>query len=471
MKADLTKNNDLTATLTLTLEYADYGPKLEDNLRNYSRKVNLKGFRAGKTPKRVLTKMYGKGLLEETLVSLLNEKLFGYLDEQQVKIIGSPILNRDETTVDLDMDAQKDYTYVFDLGLRPELNLVYGLEEEVKVDVPFVDTEKVEQSIIRYRRALGDAVPVTDGVVEEFDNVTLNLSKALPDGGLVESTFTVSAENKSEDWAKNILGRSVDHQFTADLEAFFGEDRAYIVNQILKAEEDPMPGEPLEFQIKITAIERPQTTELTGEQLEKATGMAMKDEAEFKNFLLEREEKQLANEIEAVKKLAIRARLTDANPIELPVSFLLKWYNEQREGAHVSEGTKDADRLVENTKWSMLLQTIADEKKIEVGEEDVRKQVINWVMQNGRYFQNSDMRDLIKRLYENEGFMAEMREEALEAAVFAVLLPEYTFAENKVDDETFNKSYHDLHHRLFHHDHDHDHDHDHHDHDHDHHHE
>src|SRR5690606_30806848 len=119
MKADLTKNNDLTATLTLTLEYADYGPKLEDNLRNYSRKVNLKGFRAGKTPKRVLTKMYGKGLLEETLVSLLNEKLFGYLDEQQVKIIGSPILNRDETTVDLDMDAQKDNTYVFDLGLRP----------------------------------------------------------------------------------------------------------------------------------------------------------------------------------------------------------------------------------------------------------------------------------------------------------------------------------------------------------------
>ena len=76
MKIDFNRLDDLNARMTLVVEYADYGPKLDENIKKYSKKLAIKGFRSGKTPKSVLTKMYGKGMLEETVNGIHNEKLF-----------------------------------------------------------------------------------------------------------------------------------------------------------------------------------------------------------------------------------------------------------------------------------------------------------------------------------------------------------------------------------------------------------
>ena len=92
MKIDFKRLDDLNARMTLVIEYADYGPKLDENIKKYSKKVAIKGFRSGKTPKSVLTKMYGKGMLEETVNGLLNEKLFGYLDDEKIGFFGSPMM-------------------------------------------------------------------------------------------------------------------------------------------------------------------------------------------------------------------------------------------------------------------------------------------------------------------------------------------------------------------------------------------
>ena len=95
MKIDFKRLDDLNARMTLVIEYADYGPKLDENIKKYSKKVAIKGFRSGKTPKSVLTKMYGKGMLEETVNGLLNEKLFGYLDDEKIGFFGSPMMADD----------------------------------------------------------------------------------------------------------------------------------------------------------------------------------------------------------------------------------------------------------------------------------------------------------------------------------------------------------------------------------------
>ena len=75
MKIDFNRLDDLNARMTLVVEYADYGPKLDENIKKYSKKVAIKGFRSGKTPKSVLTKMYGKGMLEETVNGIKATKL------------------------------------------------------------------------------------------------------------------------------------------------------------------------------------------------------------------------------------------------------------------------------------------------------------------------------------------------------------------------------------------------------------
>jgi trigger factor len=65
MNIDFTRLDNLNARLTLVINHQDYAPVLEENLKKYSRKLAIKGFRSGKTPKSVMNKMYGKGILRK----------------------------------------------------------------------------------------------------------------------------------------------------------------------------------------------------------------------------------------------------------------------------------------------------------------------------------------------------------------------------------------------------------------------
>ena len=69
--------------------------------------------------------MYGKGMLEESVNAILNEKLFGYLDAEKIGFFGSPLMADDAQPIDFDAKTKADYPFVFDLGLKPVFDLQY----------------------------------------------------------------------------------------------------------------------------------------------------------------------------------------------------------------------------------------------------------------------------------------------------------------------------------------------------------
>ena len=479
MKIDFTRQDGLKANMTIVLEYSDYGPVLEKNTKDYTKKINMKGFRAGKTPKSVLQKMYGKGILEETISKMLNEKLFGYLDEQKIGYFGSPLITEGSAVNDFDPKSKHDYTFNFELGLKPDFNLDYKMDAPLEVMVPSVDAAAVDESIIRYRRIFGEEETITDGSVEANDRVGVNLQQIDADGNVDDNVreSIVDLERISGDAKTTLLGQKVGSTQDVDLEQFLGYNRPVIIKDTLGLEEDPTPGQPLKYRVTITSIKRPQVTPLTGEQISKFVGREMADENEFREMLLRRETDNNVARIDDMKKMVIRKQLQDANAFEVPEEFLLNWLNHQRD-QQVESGSRQAKHFIRDTKWSFLLTRIQEDKQLEVTEKDIQKQVTNWVVQNVNYNQ-VDIRKYLDKLYQNEYFMSSMKENAMEEVVFKALIPEYQFTERPGTSEEFEKAFHDLHHELFdhgdhehdhHHDHDHDHDHDHaHEHSHEHH--
>lgn len=463
MKIDFKRFDDLNARMTLVVEYADYGPKLDESIKKYSKKLAIKGFRSGKTPKSVLTKMYGKGMLEEAVNGILNEKLFGYLDEEKIGFFGSPMMADDAEPIDFDARSQGDYTFVFDLGLKPVFELQYKLDEPLDVAVPKLDTSALDEEIIRYRRVFGEEVPVSDGKVEQHDRIGVKLNKINEDESTEETgeETVIDLDRIQGEAATVLMGLTTDTTIDADLEKFLGYEREVILKNTLHLEEDPNPGSPLSYKVTITSIHRPQITELTGEQLTKFTGKQMQDEAEFRQFLEKRESDNLVTQANDIKKMVVRQALLTANPFDIPEAFLFKWVNQQRE-KQIEEGSREATHLFRDAKWSLLLSRIASEEGLEVAEKDIQRQVTNWIVQNVNYMQ-TDIKKLMDQLYANEYFMSSMKENALEEVVFTHILPKYQFVEKEVSAEEFEKAFHDLHHQLFDHG-----DHDHHEHSHDH---
>jgi trigger factor len=475
MKIDFTRQDGLKAHMTIVLEYSDYGPLVQKNTKEYTKKINMKGFRAGKTPKSVLQKMYGKGILEETVSKLLNEKLFGYLDENKIGYFGSPLISEGSAPNDFDAKSTHDYTFNFELGLKPEFDLNYMMDSPLEAKIPAVDFTAVDENITRYRRIFGDEENITDGLIETNDRVGVGLQQIDSDGKVDENVkeSVIDLERITGDATKTLLGAKIGSTLDVELDQFLGYNRPVVVKDTLGLEEDPAPDQPLKYRVTVNSIKRPQVTPLTGEQITKFVGREMEDESAFRDMLLARESDNNTSRVNDIKKMVIRKQLQDANAFEVPEEFLLNWLNHQRD-QQVESGSRQARHFVRDTKWSLLLTKIQEDKQLEVTEKDIQKQVTSWVVQNVNYNQ-VDIRKYLDKLYQNEYFMSSMKENAMEEVVFKALIPEYRFEEKVVSAEEFEKAFHDLHHELFdhgdHHEHEHHHDHGHdhaHDHDHDH---
>ena len=154
------ETDPLHLTLELTLEPSDYAPKFESEIKKYKNQAQLKGFRKGMTPVSVIKKMYGKSILSDVINEAIQDKLFGYLDEQNLNYLGQPLPNRDENLVfNLDVNNLKDYKFSFDLGLAPELDVkgVSETDEYNYFDVSIPDSI-VEEEFMAARRRFGKRV-------------------------------------------------------------------------------------------------------------------------------------------------------------------------------------------------------------------------------------------------------------------------------------------------------------------------
>jgi FKBP-type peptidyl-prolyl cis-trans isomerase (trigger factor) len=220
-----------------------------------------------------------------------------------------------------------------------------------------------------------------------------------------------------------------------------------IIKNTLGLDADPDPDKPLNYKLGIESIGRPQSSELSGEQLTKYIGSQVEDEGAFRRMLEGREDSSNASKTNDMRKMATRLALLQANPFEIPQDFLLNWVNSQRE-KKIEPGTREANNLFREAKWSLLLNRISKEAGLEITEKDIQKQVTNWIIENVNYTQ-TDVRKLMKDLYANEYFMSTMKENALEEVVFEHILPEIQFIETEATPEEFEHAFHDIHHELF----------------------
>jgi FKBP-type peptidyl-prolyl cis-trans isomerase (trigger factor) len=108
---------------------------------------------------------------------MLNDKLFGYLDEQKIEYFGSPMMTDDSEPVDFDPKSPSDYTFVFDIGIKPSFTLDYGQQNPIEIKIPGTNQKALDEDIIRYRRIFGTDEVIEGGHIESTDKVGVSLQR------------------------------------------------------------------------------------------------------------------------------------------------------------------------------------------------------------------------------------------------------------------------------------------------------
>ena len=122
MEITLDKKSTTEGLIKISLKETDYQPKVEQKVKDYTKKADVKGFRKGKVPKAVIENMYGKSILVDEINHLISHSLTDYIRENEINIIGEPIPNR-EQALSIDWDTQKDFDFEYNVGMVDDFKL------------------------------------------------------------------------------------------------------------------------------------------------------------------------------------------------------------------------------------------------------------------------------------------------------------------------------------------------------------
>src|SRR3954470_4923658 len=108
--------------LNITLQKEDYLPSFEKSLKDYSKKANIPGFRKGMVPAGLIRKMYGASLFVDEVLKTVDREVNQYLQTENLDIFAQP-LPVDMNLQQLDVSRPEDYNFVFEVGMKPQLQV------------------------------------------------------------------------------------------------------------------------------------------------------------------------------------------------------------------------------------------------------------------------------------------------------------------------------------------------------------
>lgn len=419
--------NPLHLTLELTLEPLDYAPKFESEIKKYKNQAQLKGFRKGMTPVSVIKKMYGKSILSDVINEAIQDKLFGYLDEQNLNYLGQPLPNRDENLVfNLDVNNLKDYKFSFDLGLAPELDVkgVSETDEYNYFDVSIPDSI-VEEEFMAARRRFGKRVEATD-TIQNMDMIKLEAEEldgnVVKDGGW-KTEFTLLVDIVNDQAVKDeLLTKKLGDNITFDIYKLEDKDEAHINKYLLKKPEDSDLEIGNMFSATITEVTRVELAELNEEFFSTFGDESVTDETSLKEFLRKDIKAYYDNQALQFMYRDIMDRLMDNNEINLPETFLKRYLKESNENVTEDVVENEFDAFAKNMRWSLQKSHLAKQYEISVEEADIRKHFTNSVFSYMRSYGNMDysfISQTVDRLMKDKEQVNKAYEEILADRVFS----------------------------------------------------
>ena len=158
--------------LTVKLEKTDYLPSFEKALKDYGKKANIPGFRKGMVPAGLIKKMYGPSLFTDEVLRSVDRELIQYLQNDKLDIFAQP-LPLESDVRQLDVNNPADYTFHFEVGMKPAFSLpafekLKATRYKVEVTEDMIDNE-----ITRLQNRYGNMKDEeTVGTEENVLNVT-----------------------------------------------------------------------------------------------------------------------------------------------------------------------------------------------------------------------------------------------------------------------------------------------------------
>ncbi len=446
MKVQFDKIDNLNATLELELERTDYEPSYREELKKYKSQAAMKGFRKGKTPMSFIEKMYGKSILADKINRTLQEKLYSYLKDEEIDILGDPLPNENQEQIDFDVKQLGNYTFKFDLGLSPELE-IQGVENaEYTKHLIVVADSMIDEEVKAYQKRFGNSVD-TEAIIEENDLIKIEAEEKGSGGVLANgwaTDFTVSVSSLTDEIKETVLkckkGDSLEFDiFNLEKDKTEEHVRKYLL-QLPEEESDREVGN--DFTGKIAEVKRLEPAEINQELFDKVYGKdVIKSNDEMRDKIKQNIEGFYAKQSTSLMYRDVMQNLIAKNDMELPEAFLKRWLKATNENVEDEKIEEEYTSFEDNLKWTLIKSKLSKKFGVEVQPEELRAHLTEKVMQ---YFQGygsgidqSYISEMVNRMAEDKTQVQNAYNEIEADKLFGEIEKIITVKENNVSMDEF----------------------------------
>lgn len=377
--ATVTKENIglLHEKLTVKLDKADYLPAFEKALKDYSKKANIPGFRKGMVPSGLIKKMYGASLFTDEVLKSVDRELIGYLQNEKLDIFAQP-LPLETDLQQLDVNNPLDYSFNFEIGVKPEFSLPDLAKAKTTRYVVTVTDEMIDGEVTRLQNRYGN---MKDEETVSSDENVLNLTftEANADGSAVEGGVvkdnSILVKYFTESFRSKWMGKKTGDAETAQLKTAFDEkEREWIISD-LGLKEDTTAADKY-FTIAITKIGLLEKKELNEDFFNQLyPGQEVKTEADFRNKIKDEIQAYWNGQANNQIHDQVFHELTDHTKIEFPEAFLKNWIKTQGEDKTIKTDEQveaEFPKFISQLKWTLISDKIVQDNAIQVSPDEIR---------------------------------------------------------------------------------------------------
>ena len=368
--------DDLNAVLKVKIEKTDYEDKVETVLKDYRKKATIKGFRPGMVPIGLIKKMYGRAVQIDEINKIVTENIQKYLADEKLEILGDPLPKTDEQDK-IDFETQQDFTFSFELGLTPPIELKLSKKNKVNQYEIIIDEKMKSDYLDNYTRRYGDLrkadqteeKDVIKGKIEAIDNN----GNVLTEGPSVEETSLAIDIIKDKKIKKQFIGKIQNDSIDFDLKKAFPNDTE--IAGILHKKKEEITNLEGNYRFTINEISRFHPAELGKELFNRTFGEGVvNSEEEFMKKIEDEITVNLKRESDFKLMRDIKNLAIEKTDLQLPEEFLKKWLLKVNENTTQEQIDKEFDNFRKDLKWQLIRNKVARDNEVKISEEELQKE-------------------------------------------------------------------------------------------------
>jgi trigger factor len=405
--------------------------------------IELKGFRKGRVPIRIIKQYFGKKIEKEALEEVTSEFFNKIIQDDKLRVIGQPQLKNVDRT-------SEGATFKVVFEVIPEFELTDYRSLQIDEPVHSVSDEEIDEQVNKFLIGEGsfedaESVENENYLVQirlyELDEQTETI---LLDKEPQETFLLLSEKNILPELRKQLIGCRIDDRFN------------------FKSHENNPENPNKMYSVVVLKIQKVIPAEFTNELTEKITKGKCLTTEEFRQEIGFDMQEQWNQKSRQEMENQIVDQLVDAHNFELPESlvwntieimlnnFKKKYEKTELANAITSENMADSIRpMAERTvKWELIRHQIIEKEKLEVEDHDIDELIEIQAQKTG-----ADPTVVRREILKNENITSNILYKKVMDLIFDFATT------NEVNFEEYEHNQH--HDHDYEHDHDHDQDHEH----------